>query len=640
LGEIVRIPIRVKLAGALAVPLCALIAMATVEVLRADARAEDVRAETELATAAVGPGSLITTLQDERNFSGVSLLGLNDALVLGVTSFEQARGLTDEARAQMDEFVAAQPDAVAAYFTDGIAAIDDELIELRELVDGSTAVRDTTNATFANEIFDRYTALIQVLIDDTSGIALDIDDASLRTGVELVNLATLNYETNARVVRSILLPFLTGDTSVDARIDVASLVARSRTEQGELMERSIGEYDGVPELDVKGAANIAQFLAFDEFIATGATDVDTLAGAVSGDAEGSVNLRGLSGEALAQDADRLVTEAETSQRNVLIVALALTALALASTVLATRSITRPLRSLTKQAREMAGQRLPNAVQDVLDTPLGEDVSLAGLEPISVHTKDEVADVATALNTVQRSALDLAVEQAALRRNLADSFVNLGRRNQNLLDRQLDFISDLESAEEDPEHLEDLFKLDHLATRMRRNAESLLRLAGGGDTTQNAWGGPIPIGDVIRSAMGEIENFQRVEITSLDDAIVTASVGSDLSHAIAELVENALSFSADDETVGIRGRRTDSGYVVAIIDRGVGMSAEQLAVANRRLAGDESFTVAPSRYLGHYVAGHLAYVHGMKIELESDGAGITARIELPSTLLVDHAAASV
>ena len=176
----------------------------------------------------------------------------------------------------------------------------------------------------------------------------------------------------------------------------------------------------------------------------------------------------------------------------------------------------------------------------------------------MHTKDEVADVAVALNTVQRSALDLAVEQAALRRNLADSFVNLGRRNQNLLDRQLDFISDLERDEQDPEHLEDLFKLDHLATRMRRNAESLLRLAGGGDTTQNAWGGPIPIGDVVRSAMGEIENFQRVESRPWTTRIVAASVGSDLSHAIAELVENALSFSADDETVGIRGRQDGLG----------------------------------------------------------------------------------
>jgi signal transduction histidine kinase len=636
----VRIPIRVKLAGALAVPLIALIAMATIEVLRADARAADVRAETELATAAVGPGSLISTLQDERNFSGVNLLGLNDALTLNVTSFEEARENTDAARSQMDEFLAAQTDEVAAYFAAGIEAIDASLADLRADVDGFSGARDTNNAPFANEIFDRYTEVISILVDDTSGIALDIDDASLRTGVELVNLATLNYETNAGIVRSILLPFLTGDTSIEARLQVASEVARSRTEQREVMERSVGQYAGIPEQDVESAANVAQFAAFEDFIATGNTDVDTLASAVSGDAEGGVNLRQLTADALAADADRLVSDAEASQRNVLIVAVALTALALGATILATRSITRPLRSLTKQARDMAGERLPNAVQEVLETPLGEDVSLTGLEPITVDTKDEVADVASALNTVQRSALDLAVEQAALRRNLADSFVNLGRRNQNLLDRQLDFISDLEREEQDPEHLEDLFKLDHLATRMRRNAESLLRLAGGGDTTQNAWGGPIPVGDVIRSAMGEIEDFRRVEITTMDDAVLTASVGSDLSHAIAELVENALSFSPDEETVAIRGRRTDAGYVVAITDRGVGMTAEQLAVANRRLAGEESFTVAPSRYLGHYVAGHLAYVHGMKIELETDGAGITARIEIPSNLLVDHAPASV
>jgi anti-sigma regulatory factor (Ser/Thr protein kinase) len=636
----VRIPIRVKLAGALAVPLIALIAMATIEVLRADARAADVRAETELATAAVGPGSLISTLQDERNFSGVNLLGLNDALTLNVTSFEEARENTDAARSQMDEFLAAQTDEVAAYFAAGIEAIDASLADLRADVDGFSGARDTNNAPFANEIFDRYTEVISILVDDTSGIALDIDDASLRTGVELVNLATLNYETNAGIVRSILLPFLTGDTSIEARLQVASEVARSRTEQREVMERSVGQYAGIPEQDVESAANVAQFAAFEDFIATGNTDVDTLASAVSGDAEGGVNLRQLTADALAADADRLVSDAEASQRNVLIVAVALTALALGATILATRSITRPLRSLTKQARDMAGERLPNAVQEVLETPLGEDVSLTGLEPITVDTKDEVADVASALNTVQRSALDLAVEQAALRRNLADSFVNLGRRNQNLLDRQLDFISDLEREEQDPERLEGLFRLDHLATRMRRNAESLLRLAGGGDTTQNAWGGPIPVGDVIRSAMGEIEDFRRVEITTMDDAVLTASVGSDLSHAIAELVENALSFSPDEETVAIRGRRTDAGYVVAITDRGVGMTAEQLAVANRRLAGEESFTVAPSRYLGHYVAGHLAYVHGMKIELETDGAGITARIEIPSNLLVDHAPASV
>jgi signal transduction histidine kinase len=309
-------------------------------------------------------------------------------------------------------------------------------------------------------------------------------------------------------------------------------------------------------------------------------------------------------------------------------------------VLATYSITSPLRSLTRQARHMATERLPKAVQAVLDTPLGEDVVVPKVPRIKVRTRDEVADVAAALNTVQGSALDLAVEQAALRKNIADSFVNLGRRNQNLLDRQLDFITDLERQEQDAERLEGLFRLDHLATRMRRNAESLLRLAGGGDTTQAGWGGPVPIVDVVRGALGEVEDYQRVDVRALQPATLSGGAAADLAHIVAELVENGLTFSPPHERIEVRGRRAEHGYTLAIIDQGVGMTEEQLETANRRLAGKESFTVAPSRYLGHYVAGHLAAAHGIRIELENNGAGTTARLEIPSNLLVDHTAAAV
>jgi K+-sensing histidine kinase KdpD len=283
---------------------------------------------------------------------------------------------------------------------------------------------------------------------------------------------------------------------------------------------------------------------------------------------------------------------------------------------------------------MAADRLPTAVQDVLETPAGEDVVVPEVTPIEVRTRDEVANVAAALNTVQTSALDLAVEQAALRKNIADSFVNLGRRNQNLLDRQLEFITDLERQEQEPERLEGLFRLDHLATRMRRNAESLLRLAGGGDTTQSGWGGPVPIVDVVRGALGEVEGYDRVDVRTLEPAVLNATAGADLAHALAELVENALAFSPPDERVQVRGRQSNGGYVLAVMDQGVGMSPEQLEAANRRLAGRESFTVAPSRYLGHYVAGHLASSLGVTIRLEQEPtSGITARIEIPSGLLV-------
>ena len=155
--------------------------------------------------------------------------------------------------------------------------------------------------------------------------------------------------------------------------------------------------------------------------------------------------------------------------------------------------------------------------------------------------------------------------------------------------------------------------------MRRNAESLLRLAGGGDTTQAGWGGPVPVVDVVRGALGEVEDYQRVDVRALQPATVSGAAGADLAHALAELVENALHFSPPHERVEVRGpaQRRD-GYTLAIIDQGVGMNEEQLETANRRLAGEESFTVAPSRYLGHYVAGHLAATHGIEIAPDVDG----------------------
>ena len=190
--------------------------------------------------------------------------------------------------------------------------------------------------------------------------------------------------------------------------------------------------------------------------------------------EGFMGLRDALTTGLNARADELNADASGRERLYIGLAVATLGAAITLTWLVSWSITRPLRSLTRQATDMAERRLPDAVNQILDTPPGEDVSVPQVTPVAVHT-DEVADVAAA-NTVQDTALDLAIEQAVLRRNIADSFVNLGRRNQNLLGRQLDFITELESNETDPRTLADLFRLDHLATRMRRNAESLLVLA--------------------------------------------------------------------------------------------------------------------------------------------------------------------
>ena len=241
--------------------------------------------------------------------------------------------------------------------------------------------------------------------------------------------------------------------------------------------------------------------------------------------------------------------------------------------------------------------------------------------------------------MQVSAIGLAVEQVVLRRNIADSFVNLGRRNQNLLSRQLDLITHLEQEESDAEELEQLFQLDHLATRMRRNAESLLVLAGEDPARQ--WSAPVAVTDVLRAALGEVEQYSRVRLQAIDETTVAGKAVADVSHIVAELVENALAFSPPDSDVSVYGRHGDEGYTITIVDTGIGMSEEDIERANWRLRASEDFTVAPSRYLGHYVVAQLSLRHQIQVTLEpSPSAGVTAAIVLPFALLDDGMGAPI
>jgi K+-sensing histidine kinase KdpD len=245
----------------------------------------------------------------------------------------------------------------------------------------------------------------------------------------------------------------------------------------------------------------------------------------------------------------------------------------------------------------------------------------------------VSDVASALNTVQESALDLAMGQAVMRRNISDSFVNLGRRYQNLLGRQISFITELEQHETDPENLANLFHLDHLATRMRRNAESLLVLGGVQARPQHQPGTSARIIDVIRAALGEVESYQRVVARAVEPVPVAGHAVADLVHLLAELIDNALRYSPPHAIVEIRGRGHHARYTLTVIDEGMGMQPDEITRANQRLAGAERFTVAPSKYLGHYVTGHLAARHDIEVHL--DGAplgGVTATIHLPAAIL--------
>ncbi|WP_231386932.1 nitrate- and nitrite sensing domain-containing protein [Nocardia sp. BMG111209] len=303
---------------------------------------------------------------------------------------------------------------------------------------------------------------------------------------------------------------------------------------------------------------------------------------------------------------------------------------IAVTIATVRSIARPLTALANEADEVAGHRLPELI-----SAWQAEAEPAPPEPIRTKARAsaEIASVAQALDRVQTTAFELASQQALLRHNTSESLANLGRRNQNLVRRQLGLISQFEQEELDPKALANMFELDHLATRMRRNAESLLVLVG--EASPRRWTESIALTDVIRAALSEVEDYRRVILRRVDDVPVAGSSVSELAHMVAELIENGLAFSPPDLEVEIYGRRLGRQYMLAVVDHGVGMPPEALAEANSRLRGETDFLLAPTRYLGHYVVGRLAARLGVEVELTvSPVSGVVARMLLPAELLAE------
>jgi hypothetical protein len=218
--------------------------------------------------------------------------------------------------------------------------------------------------------------------------------------------------------------------------------------------------------------------------------------------------------------------------------------------------------------------------------------------------------------MHRVAARVATEQAALRKSIGDLFHNLARRSQGLVDRQLELIDELERGEADPDRLAEMFRIDHLATRMRRNAENLIVLSG--VERHRRWSEPVPMPDVVEAAVAEVEDYPRVEVTGIHDLTLSGQAASDVAHLLAELVENATSFSPPTTRVEITGHLTASGYVVEIEDRGVGMSDAELVEANKRLAAPSPGDIAVSRMMGVHVVGRLAARHGIAVQSVTPG----------------------
>jgi signal transduction histidine kinase len=294
-----------------------------------------------------------------------------------------------------------------------------------------------------------------------------------------------------------------------------------------------------------------------------------------------------------------------------------------------RSIVGRLGRLRAEAREMADERLPGVVRRL---QRGEAVDVEVEAPPLEYGLDEIGQLGTAFNDVQRTAVESAVEEANVRRGINEVFLNIARRSQTLLHRQLALLDKMERRETEPQELEDLYRVDHLATRMRRHAEDLVILAGA--APGRGWRNPVPVIDVIRGAISEVEDYKRVDIRTVEQSAVLGRAVGDVIHLLAELLENAASFSPPHTRVQVGGTVLPGGYLIEIEDRGLGMATEALEEANRKLLEPPDFDPSDSARLGLFVVGQLSGRHGIRVSLRPSAyGGITATVLVPSGLVV-------
>ncbi|WP_157237286.1 HAMP domain-containing sensor histidine kinase [Promicromonospora sukumoe] len=294
-----------------------------------------------------------------------------------------------------------------------------------------------------------------------------------------------------------------------------------------------------------------------------------------------------------------------------------------------RRLVSPLRRLT-QAAGVVRDRLPTLVEQVSVPGQGPSIDL---DPISVESSDEIGQLAAAFNDVNRTTIDVAREQAALRGSIAEMFVNVARRDQVLLNRQLAFLDDLERSEEDPSTLSNLFRLDHLATRMRRNAESLLVLAGidSGRRVRQ----PMPVSDVIRTASSEIELYDRVRLNLVVDPMMLGHNALNAAHLLAELLENATMFSEPHTPVEVTTARDEQFVTVVVRDHGLGMNPQEVAEANRKVASHSASDAVGAQRLGLYVVGRLSDRLGAQVTFGAGegGTGTEVTVRFPAVLFM-------
>jgi Nitrate and nitrite sensing/HAMP domain len=617
--------VRSKLTAVLVIPAVAFLVLASFGIgsLVGDAQAND-RGH-RLAELGREVTALVHELQSERDLSAAFVES-------GDEHVGQALG---EQLPRADRAATAYRDAEAPLYDDLGERLQGRFDAVRAALDNLPALREATRSSSltGRASFAEYSRIVDQLLDVNADIAEPGGDEDLSQSVRAFNDLSRAKEVTSQV-RGILYALAFQDRfEFGGFQDFSGLLAQQQAAFDEFQADANDQQRGLFADLVQGQAVLqvdriqrdtvrrqsGEEIVPEQWLAASTTNMELLR---------SVESRLLDG-VIAQSGDLTSSARRDALRNALLIAIILGVALLALLVVA-RSMARPLQRLRAGAIEIAERRLPDAVQRLRATEVGDlDVRV---EPLGIRSKDEIGQVAQAVDDIQQVAVRLATEQAALRRSIGDMFTNLARRSQTLIDRQLELIDDLERNETDPETLEHLFRLDHLATRMRRNAEDLIVLSGA-DPGRH-WVQPMTVVDVVRAAAAEVEEYQRVEFLPLADLEVAGHVAVDVIHLLAELVENATVFSPPNTKVQIAGQAVPHGYVIEIEDRGLGMSDEELIQANERLANPPEIDFALSRVLGLYVVGRLGQRHGIKVQLRHSWyGGVTALTLLPHDLLV-------
>ena len=296
-----------------------------------------------------------------------------------------------------------------------------------------------------------------------------------------------------------------------------------------------------------------------------------------------------------------------------------------------RGLVRQLRELRESALTLAHEKLPSVITQLR---AGQQVDPSEYEPGEPASGNEIEQVQYAFNVVQQTAVQTAIDEARLRRGISDVFRNLAGRSQSLLHRQLTLLDGMERRATEPDELEDLFRIDHLTTRMRRHAEGLIILSG--EAPARGWRQPVPLVDVLRAAVAEVEDYTRIRVLCRTNAAVAGHAVADVIHLVAELAENATVFSPPNTPVRIQGDIVGRGFAVEIEDRGLGISQARMDEINANLANPPQFDLSGSDRLGLFIAGQLAQRHEIKITLRpSVYGGTTAIVLIPTGLVVEE-----